>query len=141
MDTNIAWTVFVIAVFMTVLGILASRNKMDLERLHTAVRKHRDMRGDDRCYLDDYELYEVLPEGFVRPSYDTKIEIENCKRYIAFRQDPNITYTSPQREIERLQDIIKGLTDRICAQSELLSRRAQKDGTVERTPDSNHKWQ
>lgn len=30
------------------------------DRLAAAIRKHRDTRGDDRCHLDDGELYAVL---------------------------------------------------------------------------------
>lgn len=82
-------------------------NTNDLaEKLATAIRKHRDQKGDDRCYLDDYELYAALPEGFTPPPYDTCIELENCKKYIASRQDPNVHYISPQREIEKLEAII-----------------------------------
>lgn len=79
----------------------------EVETLRAAIRKHRDEKGDDRCYLDDYELYKVLPEGFEPPKYCTAVELENCKRYIASRQDPNIEYVSPQREIERLTKLLE----------------------------------
>lgn len=31
-------------------------------RLRRAIRKHRDQRLNDRCWLDDMELYRTLPE-------------------------------------------------------------------------------
>ena len=71
----------------------------------SAIRKHRDQRGDDRCWMDDEELYKVLPEGFTPPPRDTTVELKNCERYIASRQAPQSVYVSPQREIERLQGI------------------------------------
>lgn len=34
-----------------------------LRLLHNAIRHHRDQTGDNRCWLDDYDLYALLPEG------------------------------------------------------------------------------
>lgn len=84
----------------------------ELEKLQTAVRKHRDERGDSRCYLDDYELYAALPEGYTPPPYDTKVELKNCERYIASRQDPAVHYVSPEREIERLRAALRRAAER-----------------------------
>ena len=40
-----------------------------LEQTRYHLREHRDMRGDDKCHLDDHELYEAtLPEGDTRPA-------------------------------------------------------------------------
>lgn len=36
--------------------------KLELETLRNAVRKHRDCKGHDRCWMDDLELYQALPE-------------------------------------------------------------------------------
>lgn len=74
----------------------------EIERLRTAIRKHRDYRGDDRCFQDDAELYAVLPEGDTRPACDTAVTIENCHRYIRCRQQGR-EYVSPQRRIEELE--------------------------------------
>lgn len=73
-----------------------------VERLRDAIRRHRDYRGDDRCHLDDGELYDVLPEGDTRPARDTAITLENCQRYIDCRQLGR-EYVSPQRRIEELE--------------------------------------
>lgn len=101
--------------------------KQEVERLRAAIRKHRDERGDDRCWLDDEELYRVLPEGYTPPARDCAVMLENCQRYIALRRNPATEYVSPQREIERLQALVQSLSDRVAAQSELLSRQAEKE--------------
>lgn len=71
-----------------------------IEVLEAAIRAHRDVRGDDRCWRDDEALYGVLPEGYTPPERDTAVELENCKRYIATRQHPQTEYVSPERAIE-----------------------------------------
>ena len=71
-----------------------------------AIRRHRDYRGDDRCHLDDGELYTMLPEGDTRPARDTAVTIENCLRYIQCRQQGR-EYVSPEREIERLRALLE----------------------------------
>lgn len=106
---------------------------MDLE---TAIRRHRDYRGDDRCHLDDGELYSFLPEGDTRPAKDTAVTIENCYRYITCRQQGR-EYISPQRRIEELEAENTALRqlntrhcDRIAAQSALLSKKADKPTSI-----------
>jgi hypothetical protein len=71
--------------------------------LAAAIRRHRDCRGDDRCWRDDRELYAVLPEGYAPPPHDSAVELELCRRYIASRHDPATEYVSPQRRIEELE--------------------------------------
>jgi hypothetical protein len=72
------------------------------DALLAAVRRHRDYRGDDRCYMDDEELYRALPEGYTPPAREVAVELENCRRYLECRRNPATEYVSPQREIERL---------------------------------------
>jgi hypothetical protein len=84
----------------------------EVERLRAAIRKHRDYRGDNRCHLDDGELYAVLPEGDTRPAREVAVTLENCQRYIECRQKGR-EYVSPQVRIEELEN---------C-----LSRRAEKE--------------
>ena len=68
-----------------------------------AIRKHRDYRGDDRCYLDDVELYETLPEGYTPPGQDTEIDLNECARFKECRKNPATKYISQQRRIEELE--------------------------------------
>jgi hypothetical protein len=74
-----------------------------------AIRKHRDQRGDDRCWMDDEELYKTLPEGYTPPQRDTCVRLELCKKYIECRQNPKTEYISPQRRIEELEKEVETL--------------------------------
>lgn len=103
-----------------------------VDHLLAAVRKHRDQRGDDRCWMDDEDLYRALPEGYFPPVRDCGVELEMCRHFIYCRQHPGTEYVSPQRRIAELEaeaeDLRKKLKlayDRIGAQSELLSRKAE----------------
>lgn len=78
----------------------------EIGRLRDAIRKHRDYRGDDRCFLDDEELYAILPEGYTPRERDSAVELKNCERFIASRQNPKTEYVSPEREIERLKALL-----------------------------------
>lgn len=80
--------------------------KAENEKLRAAIRKHRDYRGDHRCFQDDAELYAALPEGDTRPATETAVTIENCERYIACRQGGR-EYVSPQDYIEELEGLLR----------------------------------
>lgn len=74
--------------------------------LESAIRSHRDQRGDDRCWIDDCTLYAVLSEGgeVTSPPLPPPDEmLANCRRYIASRHCPGEPYVSPQRRIEELE--------------------------------------
>lgn len=63
----------------------------EIERLRSAIRNHRDQQGDDRCFMDDEALYEVLPEG-LGGQYDRRVGdqaamLQNCARFIACRTE------------------------------------------------------
>lgn len=65
--------------------------KKEIEKLQEGIRYHRDQKGDDRCWVDDLRLYELLPEGSV--GYDPTLPpeetfLENCKRFCRTRQVP-----------------------------------------------------
>lgn len=79
----------------------------ELETLRAGIREHRDARGDDRCWQDDVTLYRLLPEGFKPPAVDSFVELERCKQYIACRMNPATNYTSPQRRIDALVELVK----------------------------------
>jgi hypothetical protein len=82
-------------------------------KLTTAIRAHRDRRGDDRCWQNDITLWQVLPEGYVPPERDVRVEIENCKADIKSCHIPGVTYVSPQVEIDRLTAEVKALRERL----------------------------
>ena len=89
-----------------------------VEPYRAAIRRHRDYRGDDRCHLDDGELYSVLPEGDTRPARDTAVTLENCERFIRCRQQGR-EYVSPEREVEQLR--LELSRHRACRREWLLS--------------------
>jgi hypothetical protein len=80
-------------------------------KLRQAIRKVRNdwVRGDDKCYLDLFELFKVLPEGFNLPENDTYVDIKFCEQYIRSCHHPDVKYVSPQRRIEELEQIITDL--------------------------------
>lgn len=80
----------------------------EVEKLQAAIRKHRDTRGDDRCWLDDEELYSTLPEGFIPPVEDSSVELARCQ-HIQCRHNPATKYVSPQRRIEELERHVQAL--------------------------------
>jgi hypothetical protein len=96
---------------VTSANIPAGDNSISLSRrileLENAIRKHRDQRGDDRCWMDDNDLYSVLPEG--KDNHDTRLPpadvmLENCKRFIRCRHNPSEEpYMSDLERIGRLQ--------------------------------------
>lgn len=115
--------------------------KVDLEALRDRIRWMRDQRGDSACWRDVEKIYEMLPEGYTPPERDVALEISNCLRFIAAQRDnPRTVYISPNVRIEELErelatqkqlvaqlhKTIAGFAERIVAQSELLSARAEK---------------
>lgn len=85
------------------------RPETRIAELEAAIRKHRDQRGDDRCWLDDEELYRTLPEGYTPPARDCAVELENCEQFIRNRKNPATEYVSPERRIEELEQRIDRL--------------------------------
>jgi len=82
--------------------------------LEDGIRKVRDEFGDDRCWRDLMFLYCELLEGFTMPSLQLMPVEEGlvyCRRYLESFHHPQVPYVSPQREIERLQDMLKRLLD------------------------------
>lgn len=52
--------------------------------LESAIKKHRDAKGDDRCWLDDYDLYSVLHDNLVETDLRLPPQAEfmaNCRRF------------------------------------------------------------
>lgn len=71
----------------------------EVERLRAAIRKHRDERGHNRCWLDDRALYSVLPEGGDVSPLPCKVDfLRECERYWNHRQVPG---SSPAPETWR----------------------------------------
>jgi hypothetical protein len=57
-------------------------------QLESAIRNHRDQRGDDRCWMDDEELYAVLGDK-TQPEFKLPpraVFLQNCARFFECRQ-------------------------------------------------------
>jgi hypothetical protein len=118
--------------------ILAQENARlvsEVDRLRAAIRKHRDYRGDDRCWQDDEELYAVLPEGYTPPARDSAVELKNCERYIACRHNPATECVSPQRRIEELEQQVKDYDEQNAKLQRELAEALYKLHRIEREKD------
>lgn len=65
----------------------AVKAEEEIDRLKAAIRLHRDQRGDDRCWLDDLQLYAALGEP-IKPDNrvgDKDAMLKNCARFIERR--------------------------------------------------------
>jgi hypothetical protein len=62
----------------------------EVMRLRDGIRYHRDQKGDDRCWVDDLRLYDLLPE---KTGHDSTLPtrekfLANCARFHDTRQVP-----------------------------------------------------
>lgn len=77
--------------------------------MREAIRAHRDAKGDDRCWLDDYLVWEKLadttPEPFSPPPYEEALE--KCRDYFSHRRNDKVPVNisasqSPDRDLESM---------------------------------------
>lgn len=104
-----------------------SKDERELEeerdKLKTAIRTHRDQRGDDRCWMDDQKLYEALGESAGDNSLPPKEKfLANCSRFYDNRCR-NAEWKSYQ-EIEEERDQLK---EQILKLQELLKNKTIGD--------------
>lgn len=94
-------------------GLMRHELKAEIRRLRTAIRKHRDQKLDDRCWMDDFELYESLPEG-IDPSYvdlrllPHEVMMKNCDHFVRCRS----TELNPEEAIRKYKE---HSNERICS--------------------------
>jgi hypothetical protein len=88
--------------------------KLENKKLIEAIRTHRNQRGNDRCWVDDIELYKVLPEG---PPSEEELALPckqkflaSCEKYYNFRQAPGSEpWVSAQELEEKIRELEKEL--------------------------------
>src|SRR5690242_21828128 len=108
-----------------------------IAELEAAIRAHRDRRADDRCWLDDLELYAVLGDN-VPPDNsvgDKLAMLENCKRFIAVRCSAGTwkSYVELESEVRSLRDQIALLQKfAVAAQRGSMSSDSPKSRSEER---------
>jgi hypothetical protein len=100
------------------------------EYLADAIRTHRAQKADDRCWMDDFDLYSALDDGVTPDNRvgDKEAMLANCKRFVETRCAGGkwTNYAELEADVARLQRQVEGHCERIVKQSELLSRRAEK---------------
>ena len=101
-----------------------------IKELEQAIINHRDQKGDDRCWLDDKELYSVLNEPIpdtagILPSKE--VFLGNCERYYQCRKKSEIAdQSSLQGQLvmrEELELMEMRIRDKIAS---LLRKEAAK---------------
>lgn len=85
---------------------------IDAKAFRDAITKHRDQKGDDRCWLDDQELY--IAAG-LEPA-ETALPCRNdflasCERYWCQRQTPEQRTRPPGKTIGQLERETKVLVE------------------------------
>lgn len=80
----------------------------EVEKLRNAIEKHRNQKADDRCWMDDDELYSALNDGIKcdRRVGSTIAMQQNCERYIRNRCErggPWKSYVELEAEIKELK--------------------------------------
>lgn len=68
-------------------GAIADGLRTYIAKLEAAIRKHRDARGHNRCWLDDQELYSVLPETIDTKDFKLPPKDEFLKECTKYHQD------------------------------------------------------
>lgn len=77
-----------------------------VDKLYDAIKKHHDQRADDRCFLDDDELYAAagLPPADTCVG-DVQAMLANCRRFIEQRCTPGHwpSYADLEARIKELE--------------------------------------
>jgi hypothetical protein len=118
----------------------------DRDKLITAIRRHRDEEGDDRCHLDDKELYFSLFDVTGDPEDEKKADVysglgpeaeflESCKRYRRQRGNPNAKDLPGCMTMRQLQDALEEERRRFNALSRAI--RAHRSASGDETPEDH----
>lgn len=97
--------VFVLAWWLTAMRLLDWR--FEATRLRNAIREHRAQKADDRCWLDDLDLYRAVGDGNFGDNRvgDRAEMLANCRRFIEARCTGGHwpTYAELEAEVARLR--------------------------------------
>lgn len=71
---------------ISIMSVVELQN--EIMKLREGIRSHRDQKGDDNCWLDDFQLYGLLPEKInADPQLPNKeLMMLNCSRYYDCRK-------------------------------------------------------
>ena len=82
---------------------LALRN--EIVKMRKALRYHRDQKGDDRCWLDDDLLYELMPETPPSTLLPSPAFMERCQRFHEARQCPEQVVNNASCTLDTDEDL------------------------------------
>lgn len=85
--------------------------KEQCDKLFAAIQKHYAQKADDRCWLDDVELYKAagLPTGDYDKVGSPSEMLKNCERFVTLRCSgggPWKSYAELEAENERLKQMV-----------------------------------
>ncbi|HYD16853.1 MAG TPA: hypothetical protein VEF76_00065 [Patescibacteria group bacterium] len=69
----------------------------DIITVRHAIRRHRDAKGDDRCWLDDYFVWALIPGSFAVPTAVPPMEeaMDMCRGFYKRRRADTADEQSP----------------------------------------------
>jgi hypothetical protein len=72
-------------------GVIAGGLKSQIIQIRRTIRDHRDAKGDDRCWLDDYLVWNLLPrEEIPIPKLNTETGMFKCIEFYVHRRSDTI---------------------------------------------------
>jgi hypothetical protein len=75
----------------------------EMHALRQQIRKHRDAKGNDRCWENDVELYKLLPEPLpeeLSPEMpESCVFLKNCAAYMAAQNSSTEVWLSVEYDI------------------------------------------
>lgn len=109
-----------------------AKTKARIIELEAGIRNHRDQRGDDRCWLDDKKLYELVG-GAANTALPDEVQfLSNCARYHASRQDPRDKYVTVEEErlkaVVDFSEMVKTHHDKTVMEAVRLTLEDWKEG-------------
>lgn len=87
------------------------------DKLRLAIENHRDQKADDRCWMDDQELYKVLNDGNLGDNRvgDKAAMMVNCARFIDTRCADGSwqSYAELEQEKYKLEVRLREIIERV----------------------------
>ena len=72
-----------------------------ISRIRGAIRQHRNQRGDNRCWLDDYLVWKTLDEDCGEPVTIPDDAMDRCRAFYEFRRSDTFDETSLGTSVDR----------------------------------------
>lgn len=75
-----------------------------VKAFRAAIRKHRDQKGDDRCWLDDYFVWSVLGDTPLEPTaFSYEEGMQRCRDFFVHRRAATLDPTPSEAIIDPTQ--------------------------------------